>query len=214
MDGWSAATGARLGGGALGQDVALTKRFHALVNQVPDVRNADAQHLADLAMVRAHAWEIRGGKFVPSIQKERMQRFGEHMQRFLEILTATAGYANEDMAWYSYAIHASVEVLNSKAEARRYLDLATEAYPGAYEFYIDVARGYLPQWGGSIREIKAYLAWAKEDSRDTLGNILEVKFFQYFRNKIASLSNSGRIMKTKPGDAYSQFLIMVTGAQE
>lgn len=160
--------------------LALQRMSDAWLEEHPNSATAVA---LNARLLYEWAWAWRGDGYAPYVATQNWSAYRDLIERSRRVLDQHPWVASQDPEWYELRISiarqqgaTSEQIL---ALARRALDRAPYYYPIHYA----TVNALLPRWGGSRRDIEAYVQMALAHSRAKEGTQAYARIYYYIARR-------------------------------
>jgi hypothetical protein len=124
----------------------------------------------------AHAWEIRGTRYVKDTPQHVWKPFHAMLSRTLKYLDEERAIAARAPEYYSLSLRAMRGSEDGGDPLARF-DQGQRAFPGYYQMYFEMLETLLPKWGGSVEHMDAFAEAAVDATRKTEGESMYARIY-------------------------------------
>jgi len=129
--------------------------------------NEPAAIITDAALWNMQAWCIRGGAYASEVPDSAWAGFHQASERAFKVLEADRTVASVDPEYYAVMVQVYRAQNRPRAEFENLVAEAFKREPYYHRTYFNAARSYLPQWGGSFRELDQFARFAAGQTRES-----------------------------------------------
>lgn len=122
-------------------------------------------------------WEIRGGGYINTVNKNDYKIFRAKLERAREILNKSKSFAYKDPYWYYLMFRIIKGGEFSPLLQDAVIQEAIKKHPYYYEIYFGAMHALTPRWGGSIDEMEKFARQAIQSSKAKEGTSMYVRTY-------------------------------------
>jgi len=124
-----------------------------------------------------HGWEYRGGGYANTVAKEDWQKLKVYVGKAYEVLAGRAEVGRGDPTWRWQMLYVGRLHGWSDEKYQAFAQSALDDFPEFYDIYFEVAERLVPQWGGSVEAVNAFMDHAVERTKATEGRALYARIY-------------------------------------
>ena len=147
--------------------------------EVPDSRFAP---LAEAHLLRQRGWSVRGTGYMKTVSQESWSLFHKRMREALAVLDKVPA-RDRDAIWYYIYMDTSLDADSPPRAPQEVMEEAVKRWPDFYPFYGRIAQRLVPKWGGSWRELDAFINKWSDRLYETEGKSMYARLYMAVRSE-------------------------------
>lgn len=126
-----------------------------------------------------YAWYARGGGYANSVTPEGWQLFIERLNKADNILEESKSLASVNPVWYTAKIYTGLGLQKPKGDMISTLMSGLAVFPDYFQSSFVMTLHLLPKWGGSWREIDAFVRAVVDTTEKTQKKMIYARLYWY-----------------------------------
>ncbi|WGG49882.1 DUF4034 domain-containing protein [Rugamonas sp. DEMB1] len=117
----------------------------------------------------AHAWVRRGDGYVNTVSPTAWAEFREYLDLAKEQLQKTEALAAKDSTWNRSMLEIGLHLDWDREHLMQVFEAGIAKNPDDDDLYFAMQKALLPKWGGDLKAVDRFIAWADKNTREKRG---------------------------------------------